>query len=625
MCGIVGYVGHRQATDVILDGLKRLEYRGYDSAGVVVSPRGGGPDGEKGASLRVVKRAGKLVNLKNAVEANPPRGTLGMGHTRWATHGKPNDTNAHPHLSEDGKLAVIHNGIIENYIALKERLLARGHTFLSDTDTEVMVHLIEDCYEARVGEAGGSEGPVDLADAVRAALREVTGAFAVVVSHAEHDLIVAARATSPMVVGLGRGENFVASDVPALLPYTREVMFLHDGDMALLTQEGVTVTDFEGAPRAREVSTVDWDAEGAEKGGYSHYMLKEIYEQPTVLQNTFGGRFAGNGTDVHLDLALEPTAIDRVVITAAGTAFYAGLVGEYLIERLARVPVEVEVASEFRYREPVLDARTLCVVVSQSGETIDTLEALREAKRAGAKTLAVLNVKGSSISREVDDVLYIHAGPEIGVASTKAYMAMVAAFELLGIWLGRSRGTLSDARAAELILALRGTPKLVEEALENRDEVAAVAERFKNHRDYLFLGRGINFPTALEGALKLKEISYIHAEAYATGEMKHGPIALIDKNMPVLAVATASALYEKTVSNLQEVRARDGVVIALANKGDETIRNHADFVVTVPTTDELVSPLVNVVPLQLLAFETAQRLGHDVDQPRNLAKSVTVE
>ena len=621
MCGIVGYVGHRQATDVILDGLKRLEYRGYDSAGVVVSL--GGADGKAGrASLNVIKRAGKLVNLRNAVEANPPRGTLGLGHTRWATHGRPNDTNAHPHLSEDGKLAVIHNGIIENYLALKERLLSRGHTFLSDTDTEVMVHLIEDCYEARAGETGGV---ADLAEAVRAALREVTGAFAVVVSHAEHDLIVAARATSPMVVGLGQGETFVASDVPALLPYTREVMFLHDGDMALLTKEGVTVTDFAGAPRAREVSTIDWDAEGAEKGGYSHYMLKEIYEQPTVLQNTFGGRFAGNGTDVHLDLSLEPATINRVVITAAGTAFYAGLVGEYLIERLARVPVEVEVASEFRYREPVLDARTLCVVVSQSGETIDTLEALREAKRAGAKTLAVLNVKGSSISREADDVLYIHAGPEIGVASTKAYMAMVAAFELLGIWLGRSRGVLSDARAAELIRALRGTPKLVEEALENRAEVAAVAERFKHHRDYLFLGRGINFPTALEGALKLKEISYIHAEAYATGEMKHGPIALIDKNMPVVAVATASALYDKTVSNLQEVRARDGVVIALANKGDEAIRNHADFVMTVPTTDELVSPLVNVVPLQLLAFETAQRLGHDVDQPRNLAKSVTVE
>ena len=616
MCGIVGYVGHRQATDVILDGLKRLEYRGYDSAGVVVAPRG--VDGETArAPLNVIKKAGKLVNLKNAVAVNPPRGTLGMGHTRWATHGRPNDTNAHPHLSEDGRLAVIHNGIIENYVALKERLVARGHTFLSDTDTEVMVHLVEDHY------AGDCAG--DLAGAVRASLREVTGAFAVVVSHAEHDLIVAARATSPLVIGLGEGENFVASDVPALLPHTREVVFLHDGDLALITEAGVTVTDFAGAPLEREISLIDWDAEGAEKGGYSHYMLKEIYEQPAVLQNTFGGRFAGNGTDVTLDLRLEPTSIDRVVITAAGTAFYAGLVGEYLIERLARLPVEVEVASEFRYREPVLDARTLCVVVSQSGETIDTLEALREAKRGGAKTLAVLNVKGSSISREADDVLYIHAGPEIGVASTKAYMAMVAAFELLGIWLGRSRGTLSDARAGELIRALRGAPKLVEEALGSRECVADIAERFKNHSDYLFLGRGINFPTALEGALKLKEISYIHAEAYATGEMKHGPIALIDSTMPVVAVATASALYEKTVSNLQEVRARDGIVIALANEGDEKIKNHADYVIPVPTTDELVSPLVNVVPLQLLAFETAYRLGHDVDQPRNLAKSVTVE
>ncbi len=611
MCGIVGYVGHRQATEVIMDGLRRLEYRGYDSAGVVVSPRGSS-DAHLN-HLDMVKKAGKLKNLEEALETRPLKGTLGLGHTRWATHGRPNDTNAHPHLSEDGKLAVIHNGIIENYVPLRERLIEQGHVFVSETDTEVMVHLIEEYYEG------------DLVAAVRTALSQVTGAYALVVSHAEHDLIVAARATSPMVLGLGEGENFVASDVPALLPYTREVVFLHDGDMALIGEDGFTVTNFAGETLEREVSTVDWDAEAAEKAGFEHYMLKEIYEQPTVLQNTFGSRFAANGTDVQLDLNLDPLAFDRVVITAAGTAYYSGMVGEYLIEKLARLPVDVEIASEFRYREPVLDERTLCIVVSQSGETIDTLEALREAQRQGAKSLAVLNVKGSSISREVDDTLYIHAGPEIGVASTKAYTAMIAAFELVAIWLGRARGTLNDADAAALIHALRQTPGLLEDALEEREHIAQVAERFKGHSDYLFLGRSINFPTALEGALKLKEISYIHAEAYATGEMKHGPIALIDSAMPVVAVATASALYEKTISNLQEVKARDGIVIALANPNDTQIGAHADVVIRAPQTHELVSPLINVVAMQLLAYETAARLGRDVDQPRNLAKSVTVE
>ncbi len=606
MCGIVGYVGHRQAAEVILDGLKRLEYRGYDSAGVVIS-------GKNEDALQVTKRAGKLKVLAAALQTKPLAGTLGLGHTRWATHGKPNDVNAHPHLSEDGKLAVIHNGIIENYLPLKSRLQTAGHVFASETDTEVIVHLIEAHYQG------------DLVAAVRSALREVTGAYALVVSHKDHDLIVAARATSPMVLGLGDGETFVASDVPALLPYTREVVFLHDGDMALLTRDGVTITDFGGNVLARSSTTIDWDAEAAEKAGFEHFMLKEIYEQPTVLQNTLGGRFAANGADVQLGLKLDPNDIDRVVVSACGTAYYSGMVGEYLIEKLARIPVDVEIASEFRYREPVLNDRTLCVVVSQSGETIDTLEALREAKTQGAKTLAILNSKGSSISREADDVLYIHAGPEIGVASTKAYTAMVAAFELLAIFLGRAKGALSGERAAELISALRQLPVLVEETLQTRAEVARIAETYKDKRDYLFLGRGANYPTALEGALKLKEISYIHAEAYATGEMKHGPIALIDSDMPVVAVATASALYDKTISNLQEVRARDGIVIALASEGDTRIAAHADAVIYVPATLELVSPIVNVVALQLLAYETAARLGRDVDQPRNLAKSVTVE
>ncbi len=609
MCGIVGYVGYRQAAPVILDGLKRLEYRGYDSAGIVISP----PGAKNGSGLQVLKRAGKLKVLTEAFASHPVGGSLGLGHTRWATHGKPNDINAHPHLGEDGKLAIIHNGIIENYLPLRERLIAEGHLFASETDTEVLVHLIESHYDG------------DLVGAVRAALKEVEGAYALVASHAEHDLIVAARATSPMVIGLGEDENFVASDIPALLPYTRKVIFLHDGDMAVIDKGQVIITDFEGGRLERTVSYIDWDTEAAEKGGFEHYMLKEIYEQPAVLQNTFGGRFAASGSDVQLDLKLDPWSIDRVVITAAGTAFYSGLVGEYLIESLARLPVEVEVASEFRYRDPVVNERTLCIVVSQSGETIDTLEALREARRRGAKTLAVLNVKGSSISREVGDVLYIHAGPEIGVASTKAYLAMVAAFEMLAIWLGRARAELSDERASGLIAELRRMPKLIEAALETRGQVATIAEAFKGRPDFLFLGRGINFPTALEGALKLKEISYIHAEAYATGEMKHGPIALIDDEMPVVTIATASELYEKTVSNIQEVKARDGIVIALASEGDERIGELADYVITVPRTLELLSPLVNVIPLQLLAYETAERLGLDVDQPRNLAKSVTVE
>ncbi len=616
MCGIVGYVGGREAAEVILDGLARLEYRGYDSAGIVVA------DAAPGARLDAVKRAGKLDALRSALQGSPLSGHLGLGHTRWATHGRPNDANAHPHLSEDARLAVIHNGIIENYLELKDRLQAGGHHFASETDTEVLVHLIEDHYQA-AAELGRARER--LVRAVRGALTEVRGAFALVVAHADHDVIVAARATSPLVIGLGEGENLLASDVPALLPYTREVVFLEDGDLAVLSRDGVEVTGFDGAPRRRDATTIDWDAEAAEKGGFDHYMLKEIYEQPVVLQNTLFGRFAGNGLDVRLELELDPRAIDRVVVTAAGTAFYAGQVGEVLIERLARLPVEVEVASEFRYRRPVVDERTLCVVVSQSGETIDTLEALREARRRGARTLAILNVKGSSISREVDDVLYIHAGPEIGVASTKAYTAMLAAFELLALYLGRGRGTLPDALAAELLQGLRELPQQVQEAIDRRASVAEVAERFKERRDYLFLGRGVNVPTAFEGALKLKEISYIHAEAYATGEMKHGPIALIDRSMPVVAVATASELYDKTVSNLQEVRAREGTVIALASDGDDGIRRHADEVLYVPAVHELLSPIVNVVPLQLLAYETALRLGRDVDRPRNLAKSVTVE
>lgn len=608
MCGIVGYVGGREAAPVIIDGLARLEYRGYDSAGLAV--RGGaGP-------LQTVKRAGKLSVLRGALEGNLPRGVLGVGHTRWATHGRPNDVNAHPHTSEDGRLAVIHNGIIENYVELRAELSARGHVFASETDTEVLVHLIEEAYATLGG---------DLGAAVRAALTRVRGAYALVVAHANHDVLVAARNTSPLVIGLAAGETFLASDVPALLPYTRDVIYLHDGDVAELSAAGVVLTDLAGAPVRREPSRVEWDAEAAEKGGFPHYMLKEIFEQPTVLQNTLFGRFVGNDTDVELGLGLDPNAIDRVVITAAGTASFAGVVGATLLRRLARLDAVVEVASEYRYAEPVVTPRTLCVVVSQSGETIDTLEAMREAKRRGARTLAILNVKGSSISREVDDVLYIHAGPEIGVASTKAYLGMMAAFALLALWLGRARGEVDDETARDYHRALRALPGQVERALAGRDAVRAVADQVVGARSALYLGRGVNVATAMEGALKLKEISYIHAEAYPTGEMKHGPIALVDRDLPVVAVATASQQYEKTVSNLQEVKAREGRLIVVANEDDAGIGQHTQHLLRVPRTLELLSPLINAVPLQLLAYEVACRLGRDVDQPRNLAKSVTVE
>lgn len=452
----------------------------------------------------------------------------------------------------------------------------------------------------------------------------MSGAYALVVAHAEHDLLVAARNTSPLVIGLGSQENYLASDVPALLPYTRDVIYLLDGDVAELGRDGVVITNLQGVPQTRETNRVEWDAEAAEKGGYEHYMLKEIYEQPTVLQNTLFGRFTHGGLDVELGLNLDPNAIDRVVITAAGTASYAGEVGRTLLRRLARLDTVVEVASEFRYSEPVVDERTLCIVVSQSGETIDTLEAMREAKRRGARTLAILNAKGSSISREADDVLYIHAGPEIGVASTKAYLGMVAAFALLSFWFARERGYMDDDAAREYVRALRELPGQVERALQVREHVAHIAEQIKGARSSLFLGRGINAATALEGALKLKEISYVHAEAYPMGEMKHGPIALVDRDLPVVAVATNSPLYDKTVSNLQEVRAREGRLVVVADEDDTKIGQHAEFVIPVPRTLELLSPVVNVVPLQLLAYEVARALGRDIDQPRNLAKSVTV-
>ncbi len=602
MCGIVGYVGFREAADVLIEGLRRLEYRGYDSAGVAVrTPQG----------LRVVKRAGKLSALAEALEKEKPRGQLGIGHTRWATHGPPTDRNAHPHRS--GKLVLVHNGIIENYLELKERLSQKGYRFESDTDTEVLAHLIADHYRG------------DLEAALRAALSEARGAYAVVAMHEDEDALVAARTVSPLVIGIGEGENFIASDVPALLPYTRRVVFLEDGEMAVVRRGEVRVKDLAGNPRPLRVTEVEWSLEQAEKGGHPHYMRKEIFEQPWALENTLGGRIHEETGEPVLDLALDLALFDRVHLVAAGTAYYAGWAGSYLIEKLARLPAQAEVASEYRYREPVVDEKTLFVAVSQSGETIDTLEAMREAKRRGAAALGVINVKGSTITREADDVLYIHAGPEIGVASTKVYTAMIAALTLLAIRLGRLRGTLSEAEARALLHEMKKLPRLAEATLERAEKYRRVAAKYHQATDYLFLGRNLHAPTAYEGALKLKEISYIHAEAYPAGEMKHGPIALIDEHLPVVVVSPKGPWYEKTRSNIQEVRARGGRVIAVATDGDEAIRDHAEEVLYIPEVHPLLSPILAVIPLQLLAYETAVLLGRDVDQPRNLAKSVTVE
>lgn len=607
MCGIVGYIGTRQAQDVLMSGLSKLEYRGYDSAGVAVGDSG---------QLVMRKKAGKLANLAEELELAPLGGTFGIGHTRWATHGPPNDSNSHPHATENGDIVLVHNGIIENYLELKAGLLERGHTFKSDTDSEVVAHLIEEAY------AGNLE------EAVRAALAQVRGAYALVVTHKDHRQIVAARTVSPLVMGVGKGEMFLASDVPALLAYTREMVFIQDGDMVILDDGGqYRITDMQGNPVERQVETIEWDAEAAEKGGFDTYMLKEVFEQPQALSNTLLGRLQDGEGGIKLDINLDPGSFDRIHIVACGTAYYAGLVGKYLIEQLARIPVEIDVASEYRYRHPIVTDKTLAIAVSQSGETIDTLEGMREAKAGGAQTLGIINAKGSSMTRELDDTLYIHAGPEIGVASTKAYTSMVSAFLLLALWLAERRGTVDAAEVKRLSAEARALPRLVTEALsdERIARVREVAQKYHQARDYLFLGRGVNSPTAFEGALKLKEISYIHAEAYAAGEMKHGPIALIDDHLPVVVVATESRLLEKTISNVQEVRARGGRVILILSDGDTENAQNGEDVIYVPRCDEFISPIVNAIPMQLLAYYTASTLGKDVDKPRNLAKSVTVE
>ena len=608
MCGIVGYVGPKQATPLLIDGLKRLEYRGYDSAGVAVVVNG---------RLVVQKAAGKIATLESQLTKAILSGSTGIAHTRWATHGAPTTKNAHPHTDCANMVAIVHNGIVENSSALRTMLSERGHRFVSETDTEVIAHLIEQFYTG------------SLEDAVAAALRELEGAYGIaVISAREPDTIVAARQGSPLLIGIGHGENFVASDPSAVLAHTRSVIYLGEGEMAVIRATGYQLKDRHAVPLTKEISQIDWDLATIERGGYLHFMLKEICEQPESVRNTLRGRLLeeeGTARLQGLNLKDDDLArIDRIVITACGTSWHAGLVGEYMLEEMARLPVEVEYASEFRYRNPIVNEKTLVIVISQSGETADTLAAIREAKRRGARTLGIVNVVGSTIAREVDGGIYLHAGPEIGVASTKAFTSQIAALAMFTLRLGRLRA-LSILQGREIVRALRKLPEQIEQVLAKREQIEQLAERYVRATNVLYLGRGYNFPVALEGALKLKEISYIHAEGYPAAEMKHGPIALIDELMPVIFIAPKDGVHGKIVSNIEEVRARGGRVIAVVTEGDTTITPLVDHVIAVPETMDMLTPILASVPLQLLAYYVAVRRGCNVDQPRNLAKSVTVE
>ena len=607
MCGIVGYVGPRQAAGLLIDGLRRMEYRGYDSAGLAVVNGG----------LKIVKSAGKLSALEQQLNGHAPEGTLGIGHTRWATHGAPNTTNAHPHTDQSGKIALIHNGIIENSRAIRTALEKRGHTFKSETDTEVLAHLVGELYNG------------NLEEAVAAALRDVDGAYGIaVISSDEPGVIVAARNGSPLLVGVGEDEFFVASDASAVLEHTRSVVYLDDGEMVVLTRQGYHVRDLAATRIEKPVNQIEWDLATIERGGYPHFMLKEICEQSESVENTLRGHLLEDeGTSRVSGLNLSDDdikSIDRIVITACGTSWHSGLIGEYMMEELARIPVEVEYASEFRYRNPVVDDRTLVIGISQSGETADTLAAIREAKRRGARTIGVVNVVGSTIAREVDGGIYLHAGPEVGVASTKAFTSQVAALALITLRFARLRH-LSILQGRQFIESLKALPGLIKQILARSSEVEALAQRYWKENNALYLGRGVNFPVALEGALKLKEISYIHAEGYPAAEMKHGPIALIDENMPVVFIAPMDAVHSKIVSNVEEVKARGGQVIALINEGDAEIGRLADATFTLPVTTDLLTPILTSIPLQLFSYYVAVLRGCNVDQPRNLAKSVTVE
>ncbi len=602
---------------MIVDGLRRLEYRGYDSAGVAVFSDSG--------QLDIRRASGKLRNLEESIRNKPMAGSYGIGHTRWATHGRPTEENAHPHRDCTGSIVVVHNGIVENYLALRKQLIAEGHTFVTETDTEVIAHLVEKYLTG------------NLEDAVREALKQIRGVFALgVVAAKDPRKIVAARSGPPVVVGLGQDEFFVASDVPAVLSHTRDMIFLNDGDVAVLTESGVKLMDFDGKAVRRQVSHILWDPIMAEKGGYKHFMLKEIFEQPRAIKDTMLGRVGQESGRVFLDEVniseADFKSFQQVKIVACGTSWHAALAGKFIIERLARLPVEVDYGSEFRYRDPIIQPNTLTIVISQSGETADTIAAQREAKQKGSKTLAICNVVGSMITREAAGTLITHAGPEIGVASTKAFTSQITALLILGMYLGQVRGTLSPEGSATLTQELMKIPGKLEHVLAQTAIYDEMAKHLSKAQDFLYLGRGIHFPIALEGALKLKEISYIHAEGYPAGEMKHGPNALIDENLPVVVLATkdpeseeSKVHYEKTVSNIQEVKARSGIVVAVACEGDEEVAKMADYLITVPVTRELLLPLIEMIPLQLLAYHIAVRRGCDVDQPRNLAKSVTVE
>ena len=654
MCGIVGYVGKKKVVDVIVEGLRKLEYRGYDSAGIAV---GCGPNGSSNAAtvavgagassaagaaagaengLQLRRASGKLRNLEEAIKAKPfalsDGGNWGIGHTRWATHGRPTEENAHPHRDCTGRVVVVHNGIVENYLQLKKALIAEGHKFVTETDTEIIAHLIE-----KELKASGNGKRVLLEDAVRKTVKQLTGVFSLgVISADEPEKIVAARNGPPSVIGLGEGEYFVASDVPALLEHTRNMFFLHDGDAAIVTPAGVKVTDFDGNPLERKVQHITWDPIMAEKAGFKHFMLKEIYEQPRAVKDTTLGRVSLDTGKIFLEeMAISEADFrdcKKVNIAACGTSWHAALAAKFMIERLARVPVEVDYASEYRYRDPIIAQDEITLLITQSGETADTLAAQREAKQKGSKTLAICNVVGAAIAREADGNIYTHAGPEIGVASTKAFTAQLTALFIFAMYLAQVRGKQTSDQLRKYIQELTEIPGKIEALLANDPKVEELAKTYSKVQDFLFLGRGIHYPIALEGALKLKEISYIHAEGYPAGEMKHGPNALIDENLPVVVIATRddkapdSVLrYEKTLSNIKEVAARSGKLIAIATEGDHEIAEHVDHVITIPHTAELLAPILEVVPLQLLAYHIAVRRGCDVDQPRNLAKSVTVE
>ena len=610
MCGIVGYIGFNQASDFLLDGMAKLEYRGYDSAGIAVI----GPENV----IKIQKKVGRLANLEAIVKADPNEGTVGIGHTRWATHGRPSDMNSHPHSSEDGKFAVVHNGIIENYMPLKEELIEKGYHFKSETDTEVVAHLLEDMYDG------------DFVSTVRRMLARVDGAYALeIICADEPDKIICTKKENPLVIGLGKGENFVASDIPAIINYTRDTYILSDGELAIVTRDNVSVFDREGNAIDKEVFHVSWNAEAAEKGGYEHFMLKEIHDQPKAVRDTFGTHISEDGKTVHFEelnwTADDVAAFNKILIVACGTAYHAGLVTKQYIENLARIPVSVEIASEYRYSNPLTDDKTLCIVISQSGETSDTLAALKEAKRHGAKSLAITNVVGSSISREADNTVYTWAGPEISVASTKAYTTQLVAGLLFAVYLGQLNGKMDPALGGEILCGVKSLPTLIHEIFEVDEDMKAFAKHYGFKSDAFFLGRAIDYAVAMEGALKLKEISYIHAEAYAGGELKHGTLALIEEGVPVIALATQEDVYDKMISNIREVKAREAVVIGIGMKGDEELSKHVDHTIYVPRANKFIAPILAVVPLQLLAYYAAITRGADVDKPRNLAKSVTVE